>query len=299
MSDLGELVVSATQAGCIYGLVALAYLLIIRPTGVINFSLGEWSMLAAFGAVAATTEYLLPWLGLPFYLGAALVIVAIAIFGALVEWVAVRPLIERGAPVLSPILALLGVFVIARELGVIAGGPDPLPIDPPFGFMRVELGPFAGAPQSFFIIATAAVVFIAVWLFFERTVWGKRFEAVAINRRAAALMGINLRLLGLLAFVGAGVVTGVVGLLVAGASGAYYLMGLPLAIQGFTALVIGGIGRVEGALLGGLILGFTEAFAARYLPIPSGMVQGVPLILLIVFLLVRPTGLLRAKEARL
>jgi len=124
-------------------------------------------------------------------------------------------------------------------------------------------------------------------------------EAVAINRRAAALMGINLRLVGLMAYVGAGIVTAVVGVLVAGGSGAFYQMGLPLAIQGFTALVIGGVGRVEGALLGGLILGFTEAFAARYLPIPSGLIQGVPLVLLILFLLVRPTGLLRAKEARL
>ena len=299
MSDVGELVVSATQAGCLYGLVALAYLLIIRPTGVINFSLGEWSMLAAFGAVAATTEYLLPWLQVPFFVGALFVVVAVAIFGGLVEILTVRPLVERGAPILSPILALLGVLVIPREIGTIVAGPDPLSIEPPFGFMRVEFGPLAGAPQSFFIIVTTVVVFVAAWLFFERTAWGKRFEAVAINRRAAAIMGINLRLVGLLAFVGAGIVSAIVGILIAGASGAYYQMGLPLAIQGFTALVIGGVGRVEGALLGGLILGFTEAFAARYLPIPSGMVQGVPLILLIVFLLVRPTGLLRAKEAKL
>jgi branched-chain amino acid transport system permease protein len=299
MGDIGELIVSATQAGCLYGLVALAYLLIIRPTGVINFSLGEWCMLAAFGAVAVTTQLLVPAFAVPFALGFVIVLVLLGVFGALVEVLTVRPLIERGAPVMSPILALLGVFVIAREAGTIAGGPDPLPLDPPFGFMRIEVGPFAGLPQEFFIIATTAVVFVAAWLFFERTVWGKRFEAVAINRRAAALMGINLRLVGLLAFVGAGLVTAVVGVLVAGSSGAFYLMGLPLAIQGFTALVIGGIGRVEGALLGGLILGVTEAFAARYLPIPSGLIQGVPLVLLIVFLLVRPTGLLKAKEARL
>ena len=73
------------------------------------------------------------------------------------------------------------------------------------------------------------------------------------------------------------------------------LMGVPLAIQGFTALVIGGVGRVEGALLGGLLLAFAEQLAARYAPIPSGFTQGVPLLLLMVFLLVRPTGLLRAR----
>lgn len=275
---------------------ALAYLLIIRPTGVINFSLGEWTMLGAFAAVALTSDLLVPAIDIPYVIGLILVLVAVAALGAIVELLTVRPLIERGAPVLSPVLALLGVLVIAREVGTTLGGTEALPTDPPFGFMRVAIGPLAGSAQSFFIIGTTFAVFALFWLFFERTPWGKRFEAVAINRRAAALMGINLRLVGLLAFAAAGVVTGLVGVLVSGSSGAFYLMGLPLAIQGFTALVIGGVGRIEGALLGGLILGVTESLSARYLPIPSGMIQGVPLVLLILFLLVRPTGLLKAKE---
>ena len=85
------------------------------------------------------------------------------------------------------------------------------------------------------------------------------------------------------------------GLLVAPNISAHYLMGVPLAIQGFTALVIGGVGRVEGALLGGLLLAFAEQLTARYAPIPSGYTQGVPLLFLMIFLLVRPTGLLRAR----
>jgi branched-chain amino acid transport system permease protein len=72
-------------------------------------------------------------------------------------------------------------------------------------------------------------------------------------------------------------------------------MGVPLAIQGFTALVIGGIGRVEGALIGGLLLAFAEQLTIRYAPIPSGFAQAVPLLFLMVFLIVRPTGLLRAR----
>jgi branched-chain amino acid transport system permease protein len=92
-------------------------------------------------------------------------------------------------------------------------------------------------------------------------------------------------------------VAGLAGLLVSPNVSAHYLMGLPLAIQGFTALVIGGVGRVEGALLGGLILAFVEQLTVRYAPVPPGLAMGVPLVLLIVFLLLRPTGLLRAREA--
>ena len=298
MGDLLELVVSAAAAGSIYGLVALAYLLILRPTGIINFAVGEWSMVGAFLAVAALGPLLLPPVALPYGLGVACVIAIAAALGWFVEKVAVRPLVERGAPVLSPILALLGVLIIFREVGTLIGGTEALPTDPPFGFRRVAIGQLAGTPQSFYIIASTALIFLGAWAFFERTVWGKAFEAVALNRKAAALMGINLKRVTALAFAAGAAIAGFAGVLVSGESGAFYLMGLPLAVAGFTALVIGGVGRVEGALLGGLVLGFTEAFATRYLPIPSGLVLGVPLVLLILFLLVRPTGLLRAKEAK-
>jgi len=95
------------------------------------------------------------------------------------------------------------------------------------------------------------------------------------------------------------VVAGFAGLLAAPNVSAHYLMGMPLAIQGFTALVIGGVGRVEGALLGGLILAFVEQMTVRYAPVPPGLAMGVPLLLLILFLLVRPKGLLLAREGRI
>lgn len=293
MNDFLELVVSATASGCIYGLVALSYLLVTRPTGVINFAVGEWSMLAAFGGFVLLSRF-----ELPYALGIVLVLAGMFVVGWVTERLAVRPLVERGAPPLAPILALLGMLVVFREVVSVGFGPDPQPVPPSFGFGRLELGPIAGSYQSFFIIVVALAVFGAAWYFFERTLAGKSFEAVAIDRRAAALMGINLRRVASLAFVASAAVAGLAGLLVAPNVSAHYLMGLPLAIQGFTALVIGGVGRVEGALLGGLILAFAEQFTVRYAPVPPGLAMGVPLVLLIVFLLVRPTGLLLPREAR-
>ena len=293
MNDFFELIVSATASGCVYALVALSYLLITRPTGIINFAVGEWAMLAAFGGFLALSRF-----EVPYPLGMALVLVVMFGVGWATERLTVRPLVERGAPALAPILALLGMLVVFREIVSLGIGPDPQPVPPVFGFGRLELGPFAGSYQSFFIILVTLSVFCAVWYFFERTLAGKSFEAVALDRRAAALMGINLRRVSWLAFAASAGVAALAGLLVAPNVSAHYLMGLPLAIQGFTALVIGGVGRVEGALLGGLILAFAEQFTVRYAPVPPGLAMGVPLVLLIAFLLLRPTGLLRAREAK-
>jgi branched-chain amino acid transport system permease protein len=290
LQDFLELAVSATASGCIYGLMALAYLLMIRPTGIINFAVGEWAMVAAFGGHLLFSRW--EW---PYAAGMAVVILFMAILGSTTERMAVRPLVERGAPLLAPILALLGVLVVTREVISVSFPPDPMPVPFPFDIGRLELGPIGGSYQSFFIITVTALVFIGAWLFFEKTLWGKSFEAVALNRRAAALMGINLSRVTTLSFAGGAAVAGLAGLLVSPNVSAHYLMGVPLAIQGFTALVIGGVGRVEGAILGGLVLAFAEQLTARYAPIPSGFAQGVPLVFLMIFLLVRPTGLLKVR----
>lgn len=298
MSDFLELLVSAASSGCIYGLVALSYLVMIRPTGIINFAVGEWAAVGLFAAYFLLSN---PWFVPPY---AVAVVLAVA-FSALIGWgtqrIAVRPLVEKGAPILGPILALLGVLAILRESISLIFGPDPHNVPAPFGLRQITVGPFAGTPRDFFIIGCTGAVFVGVWLFFERTVWGKAFEAVALNRKAAALMGINLRRVTVAAFAGGAAIAGFAGVLYSLTAPRDFLMGLPLAVQGFSALVVGGVGRVEGAILGGMILALAEQFTARYadqIGIPSGLSLGVPFFLMIVFLLVRPTGLLKPKEAR-
>ncbi|HEU4923369.1 MAG TPA: branched-chain amino acid ABC transporter permease [Burkholderiales bacterium] len=280
MQDLLELSVSATASGCIYALVALAYLLMIRPTGIINFAVGEWAMVGAFGGFLLLSRF--EW---PYPLGMAAIFGFMLLVGWATERIAVRPLMERGAPLLAPILALLGMLVVFRESISLGFGPDPHQVPEPVGWEYLK----------YFMIGTTLVVFAAVWLFFEKTLWGKSFEAVALNRKAAALVGIDLPRVTAASFAGGAAAAGLAGLLVAPNVSAHYLMGVPLAIQGFTALVIGGVGRVEGALLGGLLVAFVEQLTVRYAPLPAGYAQGVPLVLLMLFLVVRPTGLLRAR----
>ncbi|HVJ23963.1 MAG TPA: branched-chain amino acid ABC transporter permease, partial [Burkholderiales bacterium] len=219
MRDFLELSVSAAATGCIYGLVALAYLLMIRPTGIINFAVGEWAMVGAFGGFLVLSK-----MELPYPLGLAAVLGFMLLVGWATERIAVRPLVEKGAPLLAPILALLGMLVVFRESISLGFGPDPHQVPEPVDFQDLK----------YFMIGTTLAVFVAAWLFFEKTLWGKSFEAVALNRRAAALVGIDLSRVTAASFAGGAAVAGLAGLLVAPNTSAHYLMGVPLAIQGFT-----------------------------------------------------------------
>src|SRR5258706_7275662 len=206
----------------------------IRPTGIINFAVGEWAMIAAFGGFLLLTKY--EW---PYPLGMAAVLAFMLVLGWVTERIAVRPLVEKGAPILAPILALLGMLVVFREAVSVSFPPDPHPVPFPFGLGRLELGPVGGSYQSFFIIGVTLVVFIGTWLFFERTVAGKAFEAVALHRRAAALMGINLSRVTALSFAAGAAMAGLGGLLVSPHIPGPYLVGIPLPIQGFPPPGIG------------------------------------------------------------
>ena len=177
MQDFLELSVSAAASGCIYALVALAYLLMIRPTGIINFAVGEWAMVAAFGAFLFFSR-----IELPYPIGMAAILAFMLFVGWATERIAVRPLVERGAPLLAPILALLGMLVVFRESISLGFGPDPHQVPEPVAFEVLK----------YFMIGTTLVVFAMVWLFFEKTAMGRAFEAVSLNRKAAALVGVNL-----------------------------------------------------------------------------------------------------------
>jgi branched-chain amino acid transport system permease protein len=293
LRDFLELIVSVGEAGSIYALVALAYLVTLRPTGVFNFGLGEWAAVGAFIGITIIVDLKIPYLpALPLIIGAG------AVLGWLADRLTVRPLVERDAPVLSPVLALLGVMVMTHEAIIFFFGTSNLFAPAPLGQEMIAIGPLAGSTQSFLIIIVTACLFVGAWYFFERTLWGRAFEAVALDRFAAGVVGVNLRVTSALAFAASGAIAVFAGLMQSPLTSASYLMGLPLAIKGFSALVIGGMGRVEGAYLGGLLLALSEKLVLRYAPIPSGFALGVPLALLILFLLVRPTGLLPAKGAR-
>jgi branched-chain amino acid transport system permease protein len=167
--------------------------------------------------------------------------------------------VEKGSSLLAPILALLGVLVVTREVISVSFPPDPLPVPFPFGIGRLELFGIGASYQNVFIIVVdAGGVRRHLVLLREDPVGQELRGGVRSTVRAAALMGINLSRVTALSFAGRRRRRGLAGLLVSPNISAHYLMGVPLAIQGFSCAGIGGVGRVEGALLGGLLLGVAE-----------------------------------------
>lgn len=291
MIDFLNLMTGVAEAGCLYGLVALAFLLVLKPTGIANFCTGEWAMLGAMLGVTWVVN-----LAVPYIIALPATVICCGLLAYATERVVVRPLIERGAPPLAPVLTLLGMLIVFREaVGWIYGKAN-LFAPPPLGFAQLAVGPLSVGVHTLLIVTLTLAVFAASWAFFEKTVWGKAFQAAAIDRFAASLMGINLGRVTGLSFFAAGAMAGLAGILQSPITSAHYLLGLPLAIKGFSALVIGGVGSVEGALYGGLLLALTERVTIRYAPIPSGFALGIPLLLIILFLIVRPGGLISERR---
>lgn len=292
MLDLLSILVSAVETGCIYALVALAYYLVLRPSGIINFASGDLAMIGGMMGVAYAT-----WLGLPFAAVLLLSALSVGLISLGTERLVVRSLVGRGAPIAAIILALLGAMFVYRESAALAFGLDVLRVDPPFGYGVVDLGVVSIPAHTFLIIGCTAVVFVGVRLFFEKTLLGKAYRAIAMDRFAAGVVGVNLSHASMASFFAAGAVAGLAGLLQAPLTSAHVLIGLPLAIKGFTALVIGGVGRVDAVIVGAMLLALIEKLALRYLPIPSGYIIGIPLLILILFLIASPRGLLGERKA--
>jgi branched-chain amino acid transport system permease protein len=285
VESLAQVAISGLQAGCIYALMALSYLVILNATGILNFAQGEWMMLAA------VLGFVLLAAGMPYPLVILTSVLAATALALLAERLVVRPLTNRHAPHTVLLISLFGVLLVARYG---AGSlfdrqehplPGPLGSDP----LRLAAGLFI-LPQTLLVYAATAAIFGAVWLFLQRTWLGRSLRVAAIDPLAAEGVGVNLGQVRLVAFGLGGIIAALVGWLYGPLYAAGYLIGIVPGIKGFIALIIGGTVSVGGALVGGLVLGLIEAAAARYLP--SVYSEAVAFLALMVVLFARPSGLL-------
>ena len=288
--------------GSIYALVALGYTMVYGIMGLINFAHGEVVMVGALSAVAVMKPLADSGLPGPVILLIALLVAVVVCMclGFSIERIAYRPL--RGAPRLAPLITAIGVSIVLQQLAMLAWGrnyhavPTLLPAGSHevFGAQVTEL--------QVIILVVAAVTMAGLMLLVNRTRLGRAMRATAENPAIAGLMGVDVNRIIATTFVIGSALAALAGVLVSANYGiAHYHMGFMLGLKAFTAAVLGGIGNLPGAMLGGVLLGLIEALGAGYIGDLTGGFLGshyqdvFAFFVLIVVLVFRPSGLMGEK----
>lgn len=289
MEQFAQTIASGLTNGVVYALVGVAFALIFNASDVINFAQGEFVMIGGFAYVAFDRLTDNVWLSL-FGAVAAMAALAVAIYLGIISRL-------RRTSVLRIVMITLALSVVFKGGALVSAGPDPYGAPGLSGNKPVSIGGAEVTRQSLWMVGALVVISVLLWLMFTRTTVGLRVLACAVDRRAAALCGINTNRLILLSWVISAALAGVAGALVTPIANVTYDSGFTTSLNGFAAAALGGVGSIGGAVFGGIVLGMANAFAGGYLPEPySGFHDVVGLCLLVIVLVARPTGLFGGRE---
>lgn len=286
MPELLQFLFSGLMVGAIYGLVALGFTLIFNASDVINFAQGEFVMLGGMITVSGVAA------GLPLPVAGILAVAVAVAAGLLLDRLAIRP--ARGAGAIELIIITIGAALVIRGLVQVVLDKEFHTLPGFSGDAPLRIGGASVLPQTLWILGGTAAILAALWWFMNRTLSGKALRATAANRLAADLVGIDTRFVTTLAFAVSAAIGALAGLLVTPVTLTNYDIGTMLALKAFVAAVLGGMGNPAGAVLGGLLLGLIEALAAGY--VSSAYKDAAAIVVLILFLFLRPGGLLGSRR---
>jgi branched-chain amino acid transport system permease protein len=258
---------------------------IYNASGIVNFAQGAFVMLGGMVASAALKTY-----GIPLPLAGILAIAICAGIGVILERLVVRPLWDRQSATFVMILATLAAQIVIERLTLIVAGDQPRSLPMFTDLPPLRIGGIAISYQFLWIVGGAALVIALLSVFFSSTKTGKAMRACAIDRDAAALLGIPVSRMLALAFGLSAALGAFAGVLITPTQYTSFNLGVPFAISGFIAAIIGGFGRPLGALAGGIFLGIVQALAI--VALGSAFKNIAALSILLLFLFFRPTGLL-------
>jgi branched-chain amino acid transport system permease protein len=295
--------VNGLVLGSIYALVALGYTMVYGILGLINFAHGDIVMIGALVSLAVAQALANSGLPAPLILLIALgaaTLVCIAL-GVTIERVAYRPL--RRAPRLAPLITAIGVSILIQYSAALIWGKQYISMPALLQPTPISLGEASFTDLQAYIFLTACGVMAALLLFVQRTRMGRAMRATEQNPEAAGLMGIDIdKVIAFTFFLGSAI-GALAGLMVVQYYGlGHYFMGFMLGLKAFTAAVLGGIGNIGGAMLGGLLLGIIESMASGYIGDLTGGVLGsnyrdiFAFLVLIAVLIFRPSGLMGQKS---
>ncbi|MDQ4060373.1 MAG: branched-chain amino acid ABC transporter permease [Pseudomonadota bacterium] len=287
MAEFLQFVVSGLTVGAVYALVALGFTLIYNASDVVNFAQGEFVMIGGMVTVFVAAA------GVPLPLAALIAVATAVAVGLLLHWLAIEP--ARGASAVTLIIITIGASIFLRGVAEVLFDKQFHKLPAFSGETPINLFGAAVQPQSFWVLGGAALIVLALYVFFERTLLGKAVLATAANRLAARLVGINTTTVMALAFGTSAAIGAIAGLLITPITLTSYDIGILLALKGFAAAMLGGMGNPFGAVLGGLLLGLLEAFGAGY--VSSTYKDATAFVVILLVLLVAPQGLLGRRSA--
>jgi len=286
MRYLIELVMSGLVIGAIYGLIAMAFSVIYKATGIVNFAQGEVGMLIAYLSWSFSTTFGTGGFGV-----IAFAVVAGVVLGLLIERLVMRPML--GEPVFSVVLVTIGLAVVLRSLVLLIWGASPHKLDVDAADAVLRFAEVGVRTSQLAVIAVLIVALLAVWAFFQRSRFGVAMRAVAADEKTARLMGVSTAQVQAVAWAASSVLAGLAGVFFAviyNLSPTIFALGL----KGFPATVLGGLDAVIGSGASGLFIGVAENLVGGY--VSSTMKEVAGFLLILVVLMVRPFGLFGERE---
>ena len=281
--QLLQLLISGLSQGCIYGLIALGFVLIYKATETVNFAQGELMMLGAFAGLVASA-----WLGLPYWVALLLAVLVMVVLGMAVERLVLRPIL--GQPAFAIVMVTIGVGYVARGLVTMVPGvgTETYTLPTPFKDELVRAGGLIISAEHLVVIGATVVLCLLLFGLFRFTRIGVAMQAASQNQLAAYYMGIPVKRLNSLIWGICAAVAAVAGVLLAPITFVHANMGF-IGLKAFPAAVIGGFGSLPGAILGGLVIGLVESLAGFYLP--EGFKDIAAYVVVLLMLVIKPNGL--------
>ena len=282
-----QIIISGIAQGCIYGLIALGFVLIYKATETVSFAQGELMMLGAFAGLACMSL-----LGFPFWLAVLSAVAAMAVIGILLERVVIRPIL--GQPAFSIVMLTIGMGYVARGMITMLPnvGTETYTFPVPYKDQIWKLGGLVLNVEQMVVIAATALLSGLLYGLFKFSKIGVAMQAASQNQLAAYYMGIPVKRLNGMVWGLAAAVAAIAGLLLAPITFVHANMGF-IGLKAFPAAVVGGFGSLPGAIVGGMIIGVVKSLSGFYLP--EGFKDVAAYVVVLIFLMVRPNGLFGEK----
>ncbi len=285
LSEFLQYLFTGITIGATYALVALGFTIIYNASHVINFAQGEFLMIGGMGTVAFMG------LGIPMFFAIVLAVLLACAVGVALQRLAIAP--ARNADVVTLIIITIGASIFIRGIAQVIWGKDYHVVPPFSGNEPIRLGGAVLNSQSLWVLGIGAVLVVALILFFTRTLVGRAILGTSMNKLAAQLVGVKTQVVLMLAFGLSALLGSVAGVTVAPITFTSYDIGILLALKGFVAAAMGGLGSGLGAVVGGLLLGIVEAMTAGYISSEYKDAVAFSMILLVLFFM--PRGLFGAR----